>query len=471
MALEYTLDFTAHLAQKDCPRLNEVQTLLNCSVVNLPPGNMILQQQTGKFTLRVHNGEKGKALENTTVKYFLPGDREGKHPVSIKIIKKQQRPHYTNPKYVNIWGTYASEIGSFINNEQLTKIFSEYGSIIEPVQDVVDLSQNIWSIDKKNFRIDLNKQKSIPRQCPVEYTTKEGKVLKATLRITYKDQPYFCKRCIEEHAGDCPVWLEGKKRMKEIKAQKEQETKTLIIGDSNLKQVNSNALLADVVASSGAKIGHVCNQLQHEKLEAYQNIVIFAGINNIPGPNENVDEPAVWSQIEKEMHAMEKQLAPQVEKGKTILLTQVTQAPHTRSPRNATLRTKINNEYVNMAKRLKKTNSKSKVDIINWGIMSEGRDDGTVKAIGEQSTIEFLQKVDQKLGSQKLRAQYLDTKLTAYQYSQVTTTYPLGCYKCTAMKHTKEDCPADFSRKRIASQDLMEDQAKKTKATSVNAES
>ena len=121
-----------------------------------------------------------------------------------------------------------------------------------------------------------------------------------------------------------------------------------------------------------------------------------------------------------------------------------------------------------MAKRLKKTNNKSKVDIINWGIMSEGRDDGTVKAIGEQATIEFLQKVDQKLGSEKLRAQYLDTKLTAYQYSQVTTTYPLGCYKCTAMKHTIEHCPADFSRKRIASQELLEEQAKKSNATSVN---
>ena len=293
MTIEYVLDFTPYIPQRDCPKLHEVQTLLNCCVTDLPRGNMILQQQVGKFTLRVHDNIKGKALENKIVTYFLPGDKEGKRPVNLQIVKKPERKRYVNPKYVNIWGTYDSEIGGFISNEALTKIFSEYGTIIIPVQDVYDLNENVWSIDKKNFRIDLDKGKHIPRSCPVEYKTGEGKIIKASLRTTYKDQPYFCRRCVKEHPGDCPVWLENKKRMAEIKEQKERETKTLILGDSNLKQVNGNALLADVVASSGAKIGHLSNQLQFEKLDRYENVVIFGGINNIPSPNENAEESVV----------------------------------------------------------------------------------------------------------------------------------------------------------------------------------
>ena len=468
MTIEYLLDFTAHLPQKQCPKLNEVQTVLNCSVTDLPRGNIIIQQQVGKFTLRVHDNKKGKDIENTVVNYYLPGDSEGKRPIKVKIVKKTERKRYVNPKYVNIWGTYDSEIGGFITNEALTKIFSEYGSIIIPVQDVYDLNENVWSIDKKNFRIDLDKDKHIPRSCPIEYTTQEGKIIKATLKLTYKDQPYFCRRCVEEHGGDCPVWLENKRRLKEIKEQKERETKTLILGDSNLKQVNSNALLADVVASSGAKIGHLCNQLKHEKLDNYDNIVIFGGINNIPGPNENVDESVMWKQISNEMKSLENELSHQVKSGKNIFLTQVTMAKHTQTPRASNLRQKINKEYVVMVDRLRKQNKKSKVDIITWPVTSNEGEYETIKGISEQATIDLIQKIDEKIGNGKLRATYLDSKLTAYQYSSVTSTYPLGCYKCTAMNHSRESCPSDFSKKRHASSELVGQPNKITAHNTVN---
>ena len=456
MTIEYLLDFTAYLPQKQCPKLNEVQTLLNCSVTDLPRGNIIIQHQVGKFTLKVHDDKKGKALENKKVNYFLPGDSEGKFPIKVQIVKKTDRKRYVNPKYVNIWGTYDSEIGGFITNEALTKIYSEYGTIIVPVQDVFDLNENVWSIDKKNFRIDLDNGKHIPRNCPIEYTTKEGKLLKATLRTTYKDQPYFCRRCVEDHDGDCPMWLENRRRLKEIKEQKERDTKTLILGDSNLKQVNGNALLADVVASSGAKIGHLCNQLKHEKLDGYDNIVLFGGINNIPGPNENVDETATWNQISSEMNRLEKELKEQVKKGKHIYLTQVTNAKHTQTPRASKMRQKINREYITMTDRLRKCGEGKdpRVDIITWPVATKEGEYDTVKGLSEQSTISFIQKVDEKIGNGKLRATYLDSKLTAYQYSAVTSTYPLGCYKCTAMNHSSEKCPIDISKKRMASGDL-----------------
>ena len=454
MTIQYLLDFTPYLAQKQCPKLHEVQTFLTCSVTDLPRGNMIIQHQIGKFTLKVHDDSKGKALENRVLKYFLPGDKLGKDPILIKIIKKDEYKRYVNPKYVNIWGVHASDVGDFITNEMLTKTFSEYGTILVPVHDVHDLSENVWSIDKKNFRVDLNKGKNIPRSCPIEYTTGDGKLVKATLRVTYKDQPRFCRQCIAEHTGDCPLWLEKQKRLQEIKAQKELETKTIIIGDSNLKQVNSNALLADVVSSSGAKIGHICNQLRHEKIDKYENIVIFAGVNNIPPSHENVDEVALWKQIEGEMDCLENQLAEHVNKGKNVFLTQVTQARHTSSPRASKLRDKINKRYGSMADKLKKRNKKVKTGVISWPLVVSENDFSSVKAISEQATTKFIHEVETRVGNQKLRATYLDSKLTSYQYANVTPAYPLGCYQCTAMNHSREECPIDFSKKRQASTEL-----------------
>jgi hypothetical protein len=371
-------------------------------------------------------------------------------------VKKIAQKRYVNPKYINIWGTYESELGGFITNEQLTKLFSEYGSIIIPVQDVHDLSENVWSIDKKNFRIDLDKGKHIPRRCPVEHTTKDDKIVKADLRVTYKDQPRFCRQCVAEHTGDCPLWLEKQKRLQEIKEQKEKDTKTLIIGDSNLEKVNSNALLADVVSSSGANIGHISNQLKFEKLDTYENIVIFAGINNIPAPNEKGDETLIWKQISMELDELESRLSSQAKKGKNIYLTQVTNAKHTSTPRAASLRIKINNRYIEMVANLRKKGAakKAKVDIITWPVLTSEDDFEMVKAISEQATINYLHKVCKKVGDEKIRATYLVTKLTAYQYSNVPSTYPLGCYKCTAMNHSRDDCPADFTKKRQASSDL-----------------
>ena len=167
------------------------------------------------------------------------------------------------------------------------------------------------------------------------------------------------------------------------------------------------------------------------------------------------------------MTRLEKELVPQVKKGKKVILTQVARATHTSSPRNTIMREKINKEYVSMAQRLNSKHKRGKVDTISWSIMSENHNDGTVKAIGEQATIEYIKKIDEKLGSGKIRATYLDTKLTAYQYSQVTSTYPLGCYKCTMMEHPKESCTTDFSRKRHASSELDE-QAKKLPTTNGN---
>ena len=174
------------------------------------------------------------------------------------------------------------------------------------VHDVHDFSENVLALDKKNFRIDLDKGTHIPRNFTVEHQTAEGNVIKASLRITYKDQPRFCRQCVSDHTEIARNGSRNKNDYKRSRNKKKKLTKTIIIGDSNLKQVNSNALLADVVVSSGAKIGHISNQINFEKLDAYKNIVIFAGINNIPNQNEVYDTEKMGEQIQMEMDGLEK---------------------------------------------------------------------------------------------------------------------------------------------------------------------
>ena len=237
-------------------------------------------------------------------------------------------------------------------------------------------------------------------------------------------------------------------RLDEIKEQKTRETETIMIGDSNLKMVNSNAILADVVASSGAKIGHIANQMDFENLDNYKNLVVFCGINNIPAMMDTVDADKMWAQVKGEQRLLEDKLRAQVVKGKNVMITPVPRANHTQiSTKHNEMRSKINQGYLDMQKRLRIANKQASVEMLSW---TEDRDNDfeNGKAISESAVIKMLQAIDQKLKG-KLRATYLDTKLTAEQpYAKVQSTYPLGCRKCTTMGHSEDTCSIDLSKKR-----------------------
>jgi hypothetical protein len=220
-----------------------------------------------------------------------------------------------------------------------------------------------------------------------------------------------------------------------------------------LKRVNSSALLADVITSSGAKIGHISNQLSFEDVEKYSNVVLFTGINNVPGPNERVDENNLGKQIDTEMKALEGELSKLAKKGKNVFLTQVANPKHARlNTRNTNIRNKINKDMIDMKNRLKAQYKKVKIDTINWSVFVDEDDYETVKAVSEKALVSWLHKVDEKIEG-PLRAKYLDTKLTTEPNTRVTSTYPLGCRKCTKMEHSEYTCTVDYSKKRNRSEE------------------
>ena len=103
-----------------------------------------------------------------------------------------------------------------------------------------------------------------------------------------------------------------------------------MVGDSNLKMVNSDSILADVISSSGAKVGHINNILKTENLEAYDNIVVLAGLNNIPSAQVSFEENTVFDQMKEEIDQLSDTLDPLVKQGKNVILVNVPDTPHCR---------------------------------------------------------------------------------------------------------------------------------------------
>ena len=71
-----------------------------------------------------------------------------------------------------------------------------------------------------------------------------------------------------------------------------QNTKSLIISDSQTRCLNQQALNDQTHVASGAKIGHVGNVMEHTDMEKYKNIILNVGINNVNGQPDTVYE--VW---------------------------------------------------------------------------------------------------------------------------------------------------------------------------------
>ena len=125
----------------------------------------------------------------------------------------------------------------------------------------------------------------------VEETMKDEYVV-GEVKISYRNQPVWCRECDLHHVNGCP------ERQRRFKLEKEQETlrqkdvHTIIVGDSNLRYANQSGTNANIKSSTGAKIGQALNLLAFQDIEKYQNIILSVGQNNIsPDPEENIE---IW---------------------------------------------------------------------------------------------------------------------------------------------------------------------------------
>ena len=81
----------------------------------------------------------------------------------------------------------------------------------------------------------------------------------------------------------------------------------LLIGDSNLRRVNEKAFYVKTDCATGAKIGHVANNLEYVDRKEHDLIVCHMGQNNVLH-NEKINMDEWQKQIQYEVNNLKNKL-------------------------------------------------------------------------------------------------------------------------------------------------------------------
>ena len=464
--MELELNFAAFLATHLCPAYNKVVSLLNQTVTQWPKGSAMLTGYKGIYTIKVWDKKKGEKLLGQKVKYFYEGDKSTKSvTVTIKVKPTFQR--YVNPKYITITGFDRSP-AELLTNEKIDSILGQFGKVIVPTQDVFAES---FLTGKKKLRLDLNKEKDIPRDFHVLVDTPGGKTLTATLRLYYRDQPWHCKRCTEQHTGDCPKYIAEKEEKQQLKKVKENNTSTILIGDSNFRCVNENGVMASVTAVTGGKLGHIINQAQFEDLSKTDTIILSAGQNCINDADE-VEEKCWEARTTGEISKTEKLVSELMDKGKNVIFLSVPPAPCTQtSERKIRARNFINTHIAKLVERANSLDNKTgtagcvgEADT-SYDTSTDFQDERHLTQRAMERRISLLD--DILPSNRKLRnPTTLTARPTCDPYRSCYGAYPAGCMYCTKLKHSEEECPMrkkqGLKRSVVSGSDIQDPKSQRT---------
>ena len=326
---------------------------------------------------------------------------------------------------------------------------------------------------KKKVRIDLNKEQHIPRDLFLQFTTDEGKKYEATVRNYYKDQPWTCRTCKVKHVGDCPEWLKENAEKESAKKIKEDNIKTAFIGDSNNRCINESGVMASVTAITGAKIGHVANQLAFENLEKIENVVISAGQNCINDIG-NITKEAWQTRTMAEIAQLESAASSLMSKGKNIYLVSVPPTPCTQIEDSSKEARRFINTRLNVLTEKLGNKWKSKGNNVvrfleenegNFNPMTDFKDDKHLSQLAVERRLSLIDEMLPK--GKKIRNPSLSARSTCAPYRGCYGAYPVGCNFCTRMKHSEADCPkknpttsASQIRKNVSSSDISPEKKK-----------
>ena len=300
------------------------------------------------------------------------------------------------------------------------------------------------------MRIDLNKGKEIPRELFADFMTQEGKKHSVSLRCFYKDQPYICKRCKVEHIGDCPEWLNERAQKEKVKQVKLENSKTIMVGDSNFRCINESGVMASATAITGGKIGHIVNQIQFENLQKMENVVLSAGQNCITDV-QTLGKTAWENRTMGEINGLEKVVVELTQQGKKVFLLSVPPVPCTQSSKE----TKDARNFINtnFSKLIQRTLTKCSAGMAayleendgNYNQATDFVDERHLSQIAIERRISLLDEILPE--GHKLKSPTLKARPTCEPYRGCYGTYPFGCHFCTKLSHSEDSCPAKKGEK------------------------
>ena len=433
------MDFTAFLPTHLCPTYGKVVTLLNQTVPAFPKGSAMLTGNKGIFTINLWDKSRAEGVLGEKVEYFYEGDKS-KKSIKVTIKEKERFFRYVNPKYITLMG-FEKSPADMLTNEKIDGILKQFGDIIVPTQDVYAES---FLTGKKKVRVDLNKDKDIPRDFHVQVESPSGRPLTASLRVYYKDQPYHCRRCAEQHVGDCPKFIAEREMRQQIKKVKEENTKTILVGDSNFRCINENGVMASVTAVTGGKLGHIINQIEFENLEKVDTIVLSAG-QNCTNDADEVNKEHWENRTLKEISTAEKVISGLTEKGKNVILLTVPPVPCTQeTQRKKEARVFINNNIAHLIQRVNAIDSNPGAAGMviesdsSYNSETDFKDDRHLTQHAMERRISNLDEILPE--GRKLRSTILKSRATCDPYRGCYGAHPAGCKYCTCLNHDVQAC-------------------------------
>ena len=436
--MDLILDFGAQLTEHLAPSYNKVVSLLTQTVPEFPRGAaMLTKEKKGVFGLKIWDKSRAEKLLNKKVVYYYEEGKSNKN-ITVEIQERPKSQRFVNPKYVTMVG-FNFFPASEITNEKLDKILTNFGNMIVPTQDVY---AEVFLTGKKKVRIDLTKGKDIPREFFFEFESENGKKHSTSIRCFYKGQPFHCKTCEEKHTGDCPVWLEEKRQKEKVRIWKEENSRTTMIGDSNLRCINESGVMASVTSITGGKIGHVANQVFFEDLSSIDNVVLSAGQNCI-NDREEMGKGEWEKRTMGEITELENQVKTLLNNKKKVLIMNVPPVPiATQIKVRKEARSFINTNLQKLCERQKKHYGKITFVVENDGNYNAKTDFTDERHLSPMAVERILNTINEHLPStQKLKNENLTAHSTGKPYRGCYGTYPTGCNYCTRLKHGEANCP------------------------------
>ena len=453
---EYKLDFTTLMLRNDLPNYRQVLSAYTQTIPGAPMNVCFYPKRAGIFVVKTNSDKDAQKLENSTLIYSY--GKKNEKQVKIRFEKMPKFKLYCDPKWITMDWIQDSGL-RFAENKVFDDFMSKFGTIIEPTHD--DTNELGMKNGKKKLRIDLDKKLNIGRIQWIEaqVTSDEGEIknTKGKIRVYYPGQPVFCRDCQTDHVGKCPVKIKREEALKKYEESRVKNTKTLIIGDSNLRHVNEQALHALTHIASGSKIGHVANVIQQSDLEnKIEQVVVCSGVNNIE-LNSDLEFEAWFNKQRKQLTHFQNQVNCITSKGIKTKIVEVLDAPAIKENEKASkMRSAINKTYETMAKTINDKYPHS-VEIIS--VPDELQNDTPSYEdeihISAEKTEQILQVLQDSMpGMEFIVKTRPETEKLAVKkiYSGVYSSYPLGCKFCTKLGHNEKNCNAkNKGVKRIAS--------------------
>ena len=442
---EFKLDFTLHVQKCDLPSYAKASAAFQQTVNNYPLKIQFRMQRPGIFVLKTYSEADCKKLENKSVTFYY-GPKQEKQ-VRVDLVKMPKFQFYANAKWITFDWLDEGNL-RYVKNSQLDEFCKEYGEIISNFEE----EKNEFGMlnGRRKGRVNLTKGKNIERikwvNFDVELEDGTTQNARGKLKIFYQGQPVYCKRCAQDHENRCPQLIKEEALLKDYDEKRKQSINSLIVSDSEFRSVNEKALFAHTNVSSGAKIGHIANVLNHSETESYKNLILCTGLNNLDlNVTTNYDK---WhTQLKKECKNLEDGLKKCVNQGTNIRLLALSEFPITKSTTKAVLMSKtINKELKGVVENVNKVKA-DKDDLAKLiEVECKGGDESFIdnKHFTEHQTAIILEKIDESLPLDhkminRVRPKGLNLT-TGTIYSKVNSTYRFGCTRCTLLGHNLNDC-------------------------------